>query len=141
MKKICCVGGSKFHGFPIISIDDTTNYFFSAQCEWKNRVLITYTYILMYYLLVNKGLCTELIRAIQQYFASLPFDHGVQAHQSGLQPQFSGLCTRTDQSHLAVFSIDRNAIGCYDFVQIGKTFQTKNLDNYSNKILLNPSFD
>ena len=67
----------------------------------------------------NKGLCTESIRAIQQYFALLTFDQGVHAHQSGLQPKFSGLCTRTNQSHLALFSIDRNAIGCYDFVSIG----------------------
>ena len=66
----------------------------------------------------NKGLCTESIRAIQRYFASLPFDQGVHAHQSGLQPKFSGLCTRTNQSHLAVFSIDRNTIGCYDIVRI-----------------------
>ena len=32
--------------------------------------------------------------------------------------RFSGLCTRIDRSHLAVFCIDRNAIGCYDFVRI-----------------------
>ena len=63
----------------------------------------------------NEGLCTESIRAIQQYFALLPFD----AHQSGLQPNFSGLCTSTNQSQLAVFCIDRNAIGYYDFVRIG----------------------
>ena len=35
-------------------------------------------------------------------------------------PKFSGLCTRTDRSHLAVFCIDRNAIGCYDFIQMDK---------------------
>ena len=32
----------------------------------------------------NEGLCTESTRAILRYFASLPFDQGVQAHQSGL---------------------------------------------------------
>ena len=32
----------------------------------------------------NEGLCTESIRTILRYFASLPFDQGVQAHQSGL---------------------------------------------------------
>ena len=31
---------------------------------------------------------------------------------------FSGLCNQTKQSHLAVFSIIRNANGCYDFVSI-----------------------
>ena len=66
----------------------------------------------------NKGLCTESIRAIQRYFALLPFHQRVHAHQSGLQPKFSGLCTRTVQSHLAVFSINRNTIGCFDFVSI-----------------------
>ena len=72
----------------------------------------------------NGHLCTESTRAIQQYYASLPFDQGVYAqytHQSGLQPKFSGLCTRTSQSHLVVISIARNAIGFYDFVRIAKT--------------------
>ena len=66
----------------------------------------------------KEGLCPELIRGIQRYFASLPFDQGVHAHQSGFQPKFSGLCTR--KSHLVVFSsINRNLIiGCYNFVQI-----------------------
>ena len=62
----------------------------------------------------NDGLCTDTIRAIQRYFASFPFDLVVHAHQSGLQPKFSGLCTRTEQSHLEVFSIDRKGIGRYD---------------------------
>ena len=70
----------------------------------------------------NEGLCIESIRAIKRYFASLPFDQGVHAYQSGLQSKFSGLCTRTDQSHLAALSIDRNAIGCYNFVQIKSIF-------------------
>ena len=34
---------------------------------------------------------------------------------------FSGLCNRTDQSHLVVFTIDRSAIGCYDFFRIQQT--------------------
>jgi hypothetical protein len=66
----------------------------------------------------NECLYTESIRVIYQYFESLPFDQGVQAHQSVLQPKFSGLCTRTDSSHLVEFSIDRNAIGCYGFISI-----------------------
>ena len=45
----------------------------------------------------------------------LTFDQGVQIN---IYPNFSGLCTRTNRSHLAVFCIDRNAIGCYDFVRI-----------------------
>ena len=45
----------------------------------------------------------------------LPFDQGVQI---SIYPKFNGLCTRTDRSHLAVFCINRNAIGCYDFVRI-----------------------
>ena len=60
----------------------------------------------------NEGLCTE------RYFASFLFDQGVDAHQPGLQPKFSGLYTRTEQSHLAVFTININAIGCYHFVSI-----------------------
>ena len=43
----------------------------------------------------------------QQYFALLPFD---QAHQSGLQPKFSGLCIRTNQNNLVASSINRNTI-------------------------------
>ena len=34
----------------------------------------------------NEGLCTESIRAIQRYFALLPFDQGVHAHQSDYSP-------------------------------------------------------
>jgi hypothetical protein len=30
----------------------------------------------------------------------------------------SSVCNRTNQSHLAVFSMDRNTIGCYDFVSM-----------------------
>ena len=37
----------------------------------------------------------------------LPFDQWVQIK---IYSKFSGLCTRTDRSHLAVFCIDRNAI-------------------------------
>ena len=47
----------------------------------------------------------------------LPFDQGVQVN---IYLKFNGLCTRTDRSHLAAFCIDRNAIGCYDFVRIGE---------------------
>ena len=47
----------------------------------------------------------------------LTFDQGVQIN---IYPKFSGLCTRTNRSHLAVFCIDRNAIGCYDFVRMDK---------------------
>ena len=37
----------------------------------------------------------------------LPFDQGVQI---SIYPKFSGLCTRTNRSHLAVFYIDKNSI-------------------------------
>ena len=45
----------------------------------------------------------------------LPFDQGAQIK---IYPKFSGLCIRTNQSHLAVFCIDKNTIGCYDFFQV-----------------------
>ena len=41
----------------------------------------------------------------------LPFDQGVHAQK------FSGL-SRTNQCHLAVFCIDRNAIDFFDFVRM-----------------------
>ena len=46
------------------------------------------------------------------------FDQGFHNCQSGLQPKFSGLHTRTNLSQLAVLSIFINAFGCYDFVSI-----------------------
>ena len=43
-------------------------------------------------------------------------------------PKFSGLCTRTNQSHLAVFCINRNAIGCYDFIRMLCTKKDSEMD-------------
>ena len=107
--------------------------FFGALCRSRLK-----TFEIVNIRMRNEGLCTELIRVIQQYFALLPFDQGVHAHQSGLQPKFSGLCTRTDQSHLVVFSIDRNAIGCYDFVSIAMTRNNICIISISLCNLLNP---
>ena len=57
-------------------------------------------------------LCTKSIRAIQQYFALLPFDQGVHTHQSGLQPKFSCLCTRSEPPSSIQHQQKRNRLLC-----------------------------
>ena len=60
----------------------------------------------------NEGLCTI---ATHSQTHPLQLDQGAQIK---IYPKFSDLCTRTNQSHLAVFCIDKNTIGCYDFFQV-----------------------
>ena len=66
----------------------------------------------------NKSLCTIVTHSYRISY------HLTQGFQIKIYPKFSGLCTTTDRSHLAVFCIDRNTIGCYDFVRMkfNKTF-------------------
>ena len=84
----------------------------TSQCQFEQKIMIISKVLNTKFVCGNAYLDEEQksIRAIQGYFTSLPFDQGIHTHQSGWQPKFSGLCTRTNQSHLAVISININTI-------------------------------
>ena len=78
----------------------------------------------------NEGLCTESIRAI---FCIVTIWPGGPHSPVSIIIQVQWFMY---QSHLAVFSIDRNAIDCYDFVRIWR----KNMKGFArqhNKVTLN----